>query len=159
MMCFSCKFSVRKGKKTRKVSITNIINITAWNRRRREEINRFECDATFRYGLRAFLWPNLSLRLLDSFRYVLKDKSKIWVGFRQLERNGSDPTTNIADGGTVTKFLPWKFYSHDSRIRNRERLDILAVNNCFGIAPSHYAKSKSCPELSSSRNILRSVSL
>jgi hypothetical protein len=68
MTCFSCKFSVRKGKKRRKVSTTNIINITAWNRRRREEIDRFEGDATFGYGFRAFLRPYFILRLLDSFR-------------------------------------------------------------------------------------------
>jgi hypothetical protein len=68
MMFFSCTFSVRKGKKKRKVSLTNIINIRTWNRRRREEIDWFEGDATFGYGLRAFLRPYLILRLLDSFR-------------------------------------------------------------------------------------------
>jgi len=68
MMFFSCTFSVRKGKQRRKESVTNVINITTWNRRRREEIDRFEGDATFRNGLRAFLRPYLILRLLDSFR-------------------------------------------------------------------------------------------
>jgi hypothetical protein len=83
MMFFSCEFSVRKGKKKRReVNVTNIINVTTWNRRRREEIDWFEGDPTFSYGLRAFLWPNLILGLLDSFRQVLQDKSKVWVGFR-----------------------------------------------------------------------------
>ena len=68
MMFFSCEFSVRKGKKRRKVNITNIINVTAWDGRRCEEIDWFEGDATFGYGFRAFLWPYLILGLLDSFR-------------------------------------------------------------------------------------------
>ena len=68
MMFFSCEFSVRIEKKRRKVSVTNIINVTSWDRRRCEEINWFEGDATFSYGLRAFLWPYIILGLLDSFR-------------------------------------------------------------------------------------------
>jgi hypothetical protein len=68
MMFFSCEFSIRKGKKRRKVCITNKINVTTWDRRRRKEINWFEGDAMFSNGLRAFLRPYLILGLLDSFR-------------------------------------------------------------------------------------------
>jgi hypothetical protein len=48
--------------------VTNIINITTWDRRRSEEIDWFEGDPTFSYGLRAFLGPYLMLGLLDPFR-------------------------------------------------------------------------------------------
>ena len=68
MTFFSCESSVRKRKKRRKISVTNKINVTTWDRRRREEIDWFEGDATFSYGLGAFLWPYLILGLLDSFR-------------------------------------------------------------------------------------------
>jgi hypothetical protein len=67
-MFFNCQLSVRKGKKRRKIGVTNIINVTAWDRRRCKEIDWFESDATFSDGLRAFLWPYFILRLLDSFR-------------------------------------------------------------------------------------------
>ena len=69
MIFFSCESSVRKGKKKKsRVSVTNKINVTPRDRRRHEEIDWFEGDATFSYGLRAFLWPYLILGLLDSFR-------------------------------------------------------------------------------------------
>ena len=68
MIFFSYEFSVIEGKKRRKISVTNIINVTTWDRRRREEIDWFKGDATLSYGLGAFLWPYLILGLLDSFR-------------------------------------------------------------------------------------------
>jgi len=67
MIFFTCEFFVRKRKKTTgRPSGTNIINVTAWDRRRCEEIEWFKGDATFGYGFRASLRPYLILRLLDS---------------------------------------------------------------------------------------------
>jgi hypothetical protein len=68
MTCFSWEISIRKGKKKRRKVCTNKINVTTWDRRRREEIDWFEGDATFSDGLRAFLRPYLILGLLDSIR-------------------------------------------------------------------------------------------